>query len=68
MLYLSYLVMGLFLLHFVMVSFWNKVQVVGNEMPGPHELFLPQVVTKRPVVPEVHGTPMTCEAAHFPLG
>jgi hypothetical protein len=59
MLYLSYLVMGLFLLHFVMVSFWNKVQAAGNEMTAPHELFLPQFVTKRPVVPEVRDIPMT---------
>lgn len=54
--------MGLFLLHFVMVSFWNKVQVAGNE------LLLPQLVTKRPAVPEARGIPMTCEAARFPSG
>jgi hypothetical protein len=37
-------------------------------MPGPHELLLPQLVMKRPAVPEVHGIPMTYKVAHFPSG
>jgi hypothetical protein len=72
MLYPSYLVMGLNLLHFVTVSSWNKVQVKGNEKPGPHVLFLFQFVLadvmKWPAEPKVHGIPMTYEAALYPLG
>lgn len=64
--------MGLYLLHFVTISSWNKIRVEGNEKSGPYVLFLPQFlladVTKRPAEPNVHGIPMTYEAALYPSG
>jgi hypothetical protein len=72
MLYLSYLVIGLNLRHFVTISSWNKVQVKGNEKPGPHVSFLLQFViadvTKQPAEPKVHGIPETYAAAQYLLG
>jgi hypothetical protein len=64
MLYHSYLLKDLYLPHFVTVSFYNKVQAVGNEKPGLSVLF----VLKMPAVPQVHGTPTTYEVALCPLG
>jgi hypothetical protein len=66
--YLSYLAMGLFLLHFVTLSSWNKVQMEGNEKLRLLELFLLTAVMQKPAEPQVHGIPVTYEAALSPLG